>query len=52
MGGKNFANAKGRIMKAYILRDMEAEEEVKKAKKAKSRPMDKGELGTSGEWRT
>jgi hypothetical protein len=32
----NFAKAKGRIMKAYILRDKEAEEEVKKAKKAKN----------------
>jgi hypothetical protein len=35
-GWDHFANAKGRFMKAYILRDKEAEEEVKKAKKAKN----------------
>jgi hypothetical protein len=35
-GWDHFTKAKGRIMKAYILRDKEAEEEVKKAKKAKN----------------
>jgi hypothetical protein len=36
VGGKNFANTKGRFMKGYILRDKEAQEEVKKARKAKN----------------
>jgi hypothetical protein len=40
------------MMKGYILRDKEAEEEIKKARKAESRPMDKGAVGTSGVWRT
>jgi hypothetical protein len=40
-------------MKGYILRDKEAEEEAKKARKAKNqRPVDSGALGTSAVWRT
>jgi hypothetical protein len=35
-GWDNFANAKEELLKGYILRDKEAEEEVKKARKAKN----------------
>jgi hypothetical protein len=35
-GWDNLRERKGRIMKGYILRDKEAEEEVRKARKAKN----------------
>jgi hypothetical protein len=36
-GWDSFANAKERMMKGYILRDKEVEEEAKKARKAKNK---------------
>ena len=48
-GWDNVANAKGKIMKGYILRDKEVEDEAKKARKAKKQGQwIVGAMGTSG----